>query len=148
MFATKTSKLAQGILLLVALMLAARIMFTVDGTEFSGGRLTGPLVVLCDCGLLGLVIAVIATYPLPRFSAVIGAMAAALCIPLVLYFIAPGSFHSVFKGEYKGSLQNHFVWNAWSVAALVTFSAVIVVCGFNLRAWLRMAATVRDTITE
>jgi hypothetical protein len=136
MFANSAGrKLAHVVLLLCAVMLAFRLVFTADGSEFMGGRLTGPLLVLCDCGCLGLIAAVLAAYPLPKFSAAIATLAVFLCMPLPLYFVAPGPFRWLFRGDYSVPLQGPFGSDTWSVAALLTFAAVVVICGSNLREW-------------
>src|SRR5713101_6278311 len=70
-----------------------------EGTEFSGGSITGPLLHLYDVGTLLFVLALILTFVRLRLAALIGVTASLLCLPIYLYFTAPGPFRRVFRGE-------------------------------------------------
>src|ERR1041385_5986803 len=83
----------------------------VDGSEFSGGRITGPIFSLFQSGILVFVLATVLTFMYRRAAAVMGMAACLLCFPLYLYFAAPGPFRFVFGGSYSVPLQSNFVWD-------------------------------------
>ncbi len=62
----------------------------VDGTEFSGGSVTGTLITLTEIGALGLVIAIAITFFFRRAAAFIAMLGCLFSMPLFLYFLAPG----------------------------------------------------------
>src|SRR5579864_9746616 len=63
-----------------------------DGTEFSGGWLTGPLLTLYNSGTLLYGTALLLTFIFRRISAAITIVASLLCLLLYAYFVAPGHF--------------------------------------------------------
>ncbi|HEV7523145.1 MAG TPA: hypothetical protein VGP89_18735 [Candidatus Angelobacter sp.] len=73
----------------------------VDGSEFIGGRVTGPIFMLFESGLLIFVLATVVTFIYRRAAAIMGIAACLLCFPLYLYFAAPGPFRFVFRGTYS-----------------------------------------------
>ena len=85
-----------------------------EGTEFIGGWLTGPLLNLYDVGTFLFVPALLLAFFFRRIAAAFALTASLLCLPLYLYFVAPGPFRSVFRGEYSVPLQASFVWNSWA----------------------------------
>ena len=93
-------KLLQTASCLVCVVVAQRNSFGFGGTEFSGGRLTGPILNALDIGSLLFVLALVLTFVRPRIAAVLAIVASLLCLPLYLYFTAPGPFRRVFGGEY------------------------------------------------
>jgi len=94
-----------------------------DGTEFSGGSVTGPLLTLhAVSGVLFLLsAAAIAAYPPAAIA--IGVIAAVLSLPLYAYFTVPGVFRSVFRGEYSVASPAAFVWNGWALAGVAAACA-------------------------
>jgi hypothetical protein len=98
---------------------------SVDGSEFVGGIVTGPLFSSADAGLLALSGALVALIWLPRISAVLAITASLCSLPLVLYFIFPGFFQSVFKGNWSVPMKTNFLWNTWAVFGLVTIFATL-----------------------
>jgi hypothetical protein len=60
-----------------------------EGTEFSGGWLTGRLLSMADIGAVLFVLALIGTLWTPRIAEVLGLAASLLCVPLHLYLVAP-----------------------------------------------------------
>jgi hypothetical protein len=58
----------------------------VDGSEFVGGRVTGPIFSLFESGLLVFALAIILTFLYRRVAAVMGIAACLFCFPLYLYF--------------------------------------------------------------
>lgn len=79
------------------------------------GRITGPLSDLGDDGLLLFGLSLLLLFWFPRFSAAIAIVASLLASPLLLYFVAPGPFRRVFKGNWSVHLNSSFVWNTWAV---------------------------------
>ena len=101
-----------------------------EGTEFSGGRLTGPLLSIHDIGTLLFVVAIVLTFVFPRVAAAIGLAASVLCLPLYLFFIAPVPFAKVFaRGhEFKVQPTPGLHWETWPVVALFASAIAMYVC--------------------
>jgi len=72
---------------LLCIFLALHITRGLDGTEFSGGWLTGPLLSMVDIGTVLFILALVLTFLLPRVAAVIGLASSLLCLPLYCFFI-------------------------------------------------------------
>lgn len=119
-------------MLLLACWLMLKNTFALDGTEFSGGRVTGPILTMADVGLITFVVALLLAYPLPRISSVMTLLASCLSLPLLLYFIAPGPFRSVFRGEYSVPLESNFVWDRWSLEPAIVILIVATISVWNL----------------
>lgn len=118
-------KLAHASTLLLTVWLTFRGMGVVDGSEFVSGKITGPINVMCDFALVGLAVACILTYPLPRAASVLGLLASLLSLPFLVYFIAPGPFRAVFRGEYSVPLQSNFSWDGWLLEPAIAVLFVI-----------------------
>jgi hypothetical protein len=71
----------------------------VDGSEFVGGSITGRLLFSADSGILAIAGSLVVLWWFPRIAAVLGITASLLSLPLLLYFVFPGLFQSVFKGN-------------------------------------------------
>jgi hypothetical protein len=69
---------------LVYVIVALRNTNGLEGTEFSGGWLTRPLLSMIDIGTVLFVLAVILTFIYPRISRAIGLASSLLCLPLYL----------------------------------------------------------------
>ena|SRR5215467_7493465 len=121
-------KLWQGAFCLLSVALVLRNTAGVEATEFSGGRVTGPLLTLSNIGIDLFVLALLVTFVFPRVAASIALAASLFCLPIYLYFTAPGPFRRVFKGEYKGLLQASFVWNLWTIAGMLALGVTAYVC--------------------
>jgi hypothetical protein len=126
-------KLLQAASCLVCVVLAQRNSFGLGGTEFSGGRLTGPILDSLEIGSLLFVLALVFTFVRPRIAAVLAILASLLCLPLYLYFIAPGPFRRVFRGEYSVPLQANFVWDRSAILGVLTVAVAMCICIWNLR---------------
>ncbi|MGA2354796.1 MAG: hypothetical protein ABSG02_09875 [Terriglobales bacterium] len=102
------------------------------GTEFSGGRITGPLLDLYDIGSLLFIMAVLLTFFLRRIAAGASIVASLLCLPLYLYFVAPGPFRRVVGGTYSVPLRSDFVWDKWASLEILVLAiaATVGVRGF------------------
>ena len=113
-------------------------MSALDGSEFVGGRITGPSLNLSDAGLLLFCLALLLLFWFPRLSAVIAIAASLLVSPLLLYFLAPGFSRRIFKGEWAVPLNSSFAWNMWAALGIVAVLAVLIVsvrslCGIGGR---------------
>jgi hypothetical protein len=109
-----------------------------EGTELGGGRVTGPLLQLNDAGGSLFILGLLLTFVFRRIAAVTILLACLLCLPLCVYFAAPGPFRWVFRGEYKVHPSSSFVWDWWSIVAIVAFAlaasaAVAVLRGGRIR---------------
>lgn len=80
-----------------------------EGTEFSGGRLTGPLLNMSEVGFVLFLLAGLLTSVVPRVAGSLALAASLLSLPLYFYFTAPGLLRSVFRGEYSVPAKASFV---------------------------------------
>lgn len=126
-------KLLQVASCLVCVVVAQQNSFGVGGTEFSGGRLTGPILDSLDIGSLLFALALILTFVRPRIAAALAIVASLLCLPLYLYFTAPGPFRRVFGGEYSVPLQANFVWDRSAILGILAVAVALCICVWNLR---------------
>lgn len=102
---------------------------SLEGTEFSGGRLTGLMLAMNDLGGALFLLAAVLAFFLRKTSAAMALISATLCLPLFVYFVAPGPFRWVFRGEYSVPLSSNFVWDSWSIAGIF---AVVVASYFSV----------------
>jgi hypothetical protein len=114
-------ELAAACLLCIAVTWRYRI--DLGGTEFSGGWLTGPLLNMEIVGSLLFVLALLLTFLYERVAAAISVIACLLCLPLFLYFTAPGPVRWVFRTpEWSVPLRTSFVWDTWTVGGIIVLS--------------------------
>lgn len=78
-------------------------------------------------------LALVLTFVRPRIAAALAIVASLLCLPLYLYFTAPGPFRRVFGGEYSVPLQANFVWDRSAVLGVLTVAVALCTCIWNLR---------------
>jgi hypothetical protein len=115
---------------LVSVAVALRNTSGLEGTEFSGGWLTGPLLSMTDVGSVLFVLALIVTFVYPRIAGAIGLVSSLLCLPLYLYFIAPVPFNRIFGfgHEFKVQPSGGLHWDRWVMAGVLTLAVTIFVC--------------------
>lgn len=101
-----------------------------DGTEFSEGRITGPMLDMFDVGTLLFVLALAAIFFFPRIGSAIAFLASLLCFPLYVYFTAPGPFRRLVGGEWSVSLHSNFVFVPWAIAGMF---ALAITVGISVR---------------
>ena len=96
-------------------------------SEFSGGRVTGPVFKMADLGGLLFLLAMLLAFLLRRTAATIALVAALLCLPIYLYILMPGPYRWIFKGEYSVPLQRPFHWDNWAIVGVVSllFAAIL-----------------------
>jgi hypothetical protein len=85
-------KLWQAIGSILCLAITCRLTWPLDGSEFSGGRITGPLLDMADAGILLFALSLLIGFWLRRIAALAALAATLLCLPLCLLFLAPGPF--------------------------------------------------------
>src|SRR5258708_1376122 len=69
----------------------------VGASEFSGGRVTGPLFAMADNGSLLFIPALVLPFFYRRIAAVVRLLASILCLPLYLHFTAPPPSRSLLR---------------------------------------------------
>jgi hypothetical protein len=131
-------RLTQAALTLLCAIMVWRYGSSLEATEFSGGRVTGPLLNMKEIGALSFVLAFLLAVRFRRVAAAITVVASLLCLPLYLYFAAPGIFRRFFRGDYSVPPQASFVWDTWTAAGILILA--IVVC-FSLRTLLMPASS-------
>src|ERR1019366_292610 len=95
-------------------------------SEFSGGRLTGPLFEMANHGSSLFLLALLLTFFLRRIAATIALAATLLCFPFYLYILMPGPYRWIFKGEYSVPLFRPFHWDNWAVVGVLSLLCVAV----------------------
>lgn len=120
-------------LCLICVLLSWHALMHVDGTEFSGGSVTGTLITLTEIGALGLVIAIAITFFFRRTAAFIAMLGCLFSMPLFLYFLAPGPFRKIFVGNYSVPLQANFSWNLWLILSFAAILTTTILSAWNIR---------------
>jgi hypothetical protein len=127
-------ELLQAASFVVCLAMAWTQADRVDGSEFIGGRITGPVFSLFESGIFVFMLAIVLTFIYRRVGAVTGIVASLLCLPFYLYFTAPGPFRSVFRGIYSVPFQSSFVWDNGMIAGMLTLAVAVFVSFRSLSA--------------
>jgi hypothetical protein len=123
-------QLALAISCLVCVVVALRNTNGLEGTEFSGGWLTGTLLSMVDIGTLLFVLALIVSFMHLRIAGAIALISSLLCLPLYLYLVAPVPFNQIFGfgHEFKvqpcGGLQS--AWRA--IVGVLTLAITAFLC--------------------
>jgi len=124
-------KLWQAFGCVTCLVLTSMFSNQLGDSEFSGGRITGPVLSIFDTGILLFLVALLLTSFYVRIAAIIGLAASLLCLPLYFYFVAPGPFGLVFKGEYSTPQLTNTVLDGSAIAGVVALAATMVICLHN-----------------
>src|SRR6266513_2439390 len=125
-------KLLQAVSYCICCLFAWNRFDALEATELSGGTVTGPLLSLLLLGTFLFTLAAVFTFARLRIAAVSGLLAALLSLPISLYFLAPGPFRFVFRGEYSVPLRSNFVWSRWTLIPTFLFVVAILVSFFSL----------------
>lgn len=94
------------------------VFFSAGRVRIFWGWLTGPILNLSDCGGYLFLLSALLAFFLLRVSSTMTLTAALLCMPLYLYFIAPGIFRKLFPGEYSIPITSAFTWSFPALAGL------------------------------
>src|SRR5579871_1905366 len=94
---SQTFRLLQSTACLVVTILLWRSSARLEVTEFSGGRVTGPLLYLANLSIFGFVLSIVFNFFNTRLSAAATVAASFLASPVYLYFLCPGPFRYIFK---------------------------------------------------
>ena len=108
-------------------------------SEFSGGRLTGPLFKMADLGSVLFLLALLLTFFLRRTAATIALAATLLCFPFYLYVLMPGPYRWIFKDEYSVPLYRPFHWDNWAVVGVFS---LLFVATLSLRSYSKLQVDV------
>ena len=103
-------------------LVAVRYQLVLSSSEFSGGRVTGPLLNFHSVGAAALILAALLTPLVRRAAAAIVLAGSLLCLPLYLLFVAPGPFRRIVGGEWKTPLLSNYVWDGWALMGLITIA--------------------------
>ena len=137
----RTQKLGQAASCLLCAAVTWEYPADLYGTEFSGGRISGPLLDMYDIGRVLFVLALLLTFVFPRVAATMALAASVISLPPFLYFAAPGPFRWVVRGNYKIPLRANFEWNNWTIAGIVTLVVAMCVCLRSFRSINRAVQT-------
>ena len=101
-----------------------------EGTEFSGGWLTGPLLSMANIGAVLFVLALIVTFRAPHMAEVLGLASSLLCLPLYLYVVAPVPFTEIFGfgHQFKAQPSGGFHWEPWAIGGVLTLAVTTYLC--------------------
>ena len=88
---------------LICVFLALQITSGLEGTEFSGGWLTGLPLSMENTGIALFIVYFVLTFVFPRVAAAFGLASSVLCLPLYLFFIAPVPFAQVFARRWANN---------------------------------------------
>ncbi len=115
---------------LLCVVAALRNTGGLEGTEFSGGWLTGPLLSMADIGTLLFLLSMVVTFVYPRVAAATGIVSSMLCVPLYFFFIAPVPFNRVFGQGHEFSIYHSpgFHWDTLAIAGMLTLAATDYIC--------------------
>jgi|SRR5579859_905083 len=125
--------LPAAIVALICVLILDRYVTPLEASEFRGGKVTGILLYLCETGLVLFAIGFFLTFLWRRVAAVVGLLAAFLCLPVFLYEVFPGVFRRLFPGEWKVPLSG-FELDKLAIFGIVAISLALFL---NLRILLR-----------
>lgn len=118
-------QIAQAVVSVLCAVLVWRYNSLLEGTEFSGGRITGALLNMADIAIPLFVIAFATCFFRSRLSGVISLAASLLALPLYFYFVIPGPFRRIFPGEYSVPASANFIWDVSSMIGLIALGVAL-----------------------
>jgi hypothetical protein len=82
---------------------------------------------LQNCAAYLFAVGILAAFIYRRIAAGLAIAASLLPLPLYIYFIFPGAFRKIIKGEYSMPNQMGFVWDKWAMAGILILAVTIYV---------------------
>ena len=125
MTAGRKLQIVQSLGCAISAILAGHYGSALEGTEFSGGSLTGPLLRMNDAGVVVFAAATLLSFLLPRIAAAAAIMASLLSFPLYAYFVAPGFFRALFKAQDSVPTNAPFLWDSSAIIALLVLAFAV-----------------------
>jgi hypothetical protein len=108
-------KLGQALVSMICLLLAWKMTDGLEGSEFGGGTITGPVLSMVDAAILFFLLSLLLVFWLRRASALLTGVGCLLCLPLNLPLLAPGPFRRIALGQWSVALQSNFVLSRWTL---------------------------------
>jgi len=118
-------RMLQSAACLLCAILVWRYVAPLEGTEFGGGRITGPLLQIANFSVLLFFLGLVLSLLRNRFTAAVTLAATLFALPVFLYFVCPGPFRQAFKGNYSVPAPANFVWDTPSVVGMVALALAI-----------------------
>lgn len=115
-------KLLQAAAILFCTIVALKFVLDLEGTEFGGGRVTSHLLDLSEDGSDLLLAAIPLTFLRRRTAAAMASLGCLLCLPLYLFFIAPGPYRWLVPGPEWSFRVASFVWDWWAIAGVMSLA--------------------------
>lgn len=128
MIQERCQRLIQGVAMLTCLIPAWKYSSLLEGTEFGGGPVTGPLLKFDTAAVYLLVAGLLALLPNRRIAAAIAIVACGLPLPLYLYFVAPAAFRRIVPGDYSAPASAVLHWKLWAIFGIIAVAPVLAVC--------------------
>ncbi len=107
--------------------MALKSQVELDGSEFSGGSVTRPLLTMNLIGMVLMVAAAFFIFFRSRGSTIVAVAASILCLPLYMYNTTPYLFRRALPGTYSVPLQA-FGWEGWSIAGILLSLLIPYLC--------------------
>src|SRR5262249_32446444 len=123
-------KICLAIACIACLFVAWHVGVGLDGSEFSGGWLTGPLLSMNDIGSVLFFVALLITAFYPRIAASVAIAAGLSSLPLYVFFLAPVPFAKVFAPGHQFSVPTAggIHWSWWPGDGLLTVAIMLSIC--------------------
>lgn len=117
---------------LLGAILSWRYSLKLDGSEFSGGTVTGPILTMQNVAAYLYGAAVLVTLRYRKIGAGTALAASALFLPMCLYQLAPGIFRKFFRTEFSIPVPGPVSWDAWAAAGITVLAVTVYVSVRNL----------------
>ena len=104
-----------------------------DGTEFSGGRVTGLLLHMANLAIVFFVIAGVLAFVRGVLGGAACLIGCLLAFPIYFYFVLPGPFRSLIRGEYSVPLRSSV---AFTFSSALGMFALTLATFFSVRVLL------------
>ena len=140
-------KLLHSIACLICMAISLKMTAGLEGTEFSGGTITGPLLSMADIGIVLFTLSLLFGFWSARIAHSLSAIASLLCLPLALLDFAPGPFRRVVGGLWSVPLTSNYVVNAWTAGWLIVLLAMLFFSGVSILWHFKRTLTLPKAVT-